>query len=96
MTKTTRQIARTCVGCGSTSDKRTFVRVVRTGEGHVDVDSTGKTAGRGAYLCAATECFDAARSRRRLDSALRVKLQDDDYDRLKRDFDAACASGRSQ
>lgn len=96
MGNASRDIARTCVGCGTTSDKRGFVRVVRTKEGHVDVDATGRSAGRGAYLCADTECFEAARKRRRLDSSLRVKLQDDDYDRLKRDFDTACAAGRSQ
>ena len=47
----------------------------------------GKANGRGAYLCATPECFETARQRRRLDSALKVSLKDDDYDRLRRDFD---------
>jgi predicted RNA-binding protein YlxR (DUF448 family) len=53
----------------------------------VIVDPTGKANGRGAYLCAKPECFEVARQRRRLDTALKVTLQDDDYDRLRRDFD---------
>ena len=77
---------RTCTACATSSDKRVFVRFVRTPEGHVELDSTGKANGRGAYLCADPDCFEIARKRRRLDSALRVTLQDDDYDRLNRDF----------
>jgi predicted RNA-binding protein YlxR (DUF448 family) len=68
------------------------VRLVRTPEGHVEVDPTGKANGRGAYLCANPDCFEMARKRRRLDSALRVKLQDDDYTRLRRDFDEVLAT----
>jgi len=78
---------RTCTGCATSSDKRQFVRFVRTPEGHVEVDPTGKANGRGAYLCADADCFEMARKRRRLDSALRVALKEDDYTRLKRDFD---------
>ena len=78
---------RTCVACRSADEKRWFVRIVRTPDGHVVVDPTGKANGRGAYLCAKAECFDVARQRRRLDSALRVNLRDDDYDRLRRDFE---------
>jgi predicted RNA-binding protein YlxR (DUF448 family) len=86
---------RTCVACRESSDKRGFVRFVRTPEGHVEVDVSGKTAGRGAYVCAKADCFEVARSRRKLDSALRVGLQDDDYNRLRRDFDELIAEKSS-
>jgi predicted RNA-binding protein YlxR (DUF448 family) len=66
--------------------------MVRTPEGHVLVDSKGKANGRGAYVCARSECFDAARRKRRLDAALKVTLLDDDYDRLRRDFDELLAA----
>lgn len=79
---------RTCVACRTSSDKRRFVRIVRTPDGHVVVDPTGKANGRGAYLCADPDCFQTTASRRRLDSALRVALQDDDYARLRRDFES--------
>jgi len=78
---------RTCIGCSTGSDKRALVRVVRTPEGDVTVDPTGKANGRGAYLCSTRECFDAAVRRRRLDSALKVHLKEDDIDRLRREFD---------
>jgi predicted RNA-binding protein YlxR (DUF448 family) len=77
---------RTCVACRCADEKRWFIRFVRTPDGHVIVDPTGKANGRGAYLCAKPECFEVARQRRRLDAALKVTLQDDDYDRLRRDF----------
>jgi hypothetical protein len=87
---------RTCTGCATSSDKRAFVRFVRTPEGHVEVDPTGKANGRGAYLCADADCFERARKRRRLDSALRVTLREDDYTRLKRDFDEILTTQGSQ
>jgi len=87
---------RTCTGCAATSDKRRFVRVVRTPEGHVEIDPTGKANGRGAYLCADPDCFEMARKRRRLDSALRVSLKEDDYTRLRRDFDELIRNQSSQ
>lgn len=77
---------RTCTGCGTSAAKRGFVRVVRTPEGHVEIDPTSKANGRGAYVCANPDCFEAAAKRRRFDVSLRVNLKDDDYARLRRDF----------
>jgi hypothetical protein len=65
---------RSCTGCGLSSDKRTFIRVVRTPEGHVETDPSGKANGRGAYLCADPDCFEKARTRRRFDSASDRKI----------------------
>ncbi|HLF79823.1 MAG TPA: YlxR family protein [Dehalococcoidia bacterium] len=73
---------RTCVACRSTSGKRELVRVVRTPEGAIEVDETGKKAGRGAYLCANRSCWAEALKKGRLDSALRTKLSADDRLRL--------------
>jgi len=83
---------RTCTGCNSSLTKFGLVRFVRTPDGHVELDSTGKADGRGAYLCADPDCFELARRRRRLDSALRVNMREDDYLRLRRDFDGILAS----
>ena len=96
MTKPRKVSNRTCVACRCADDKRWFVRVVRTPDGHVIIDPTGKANGRGAYLCAKPECFDVARQRRRLDTALKVNLRDDDYDRLRRDFDELLSKSDSQ
>ncbi len=78
---------RTCTGCGVTSDKREIVRFVRTPEGDVALDVTGKANGRGAYTCARLECFEGAVRKRRLSSALRVNLREEDIDRLRADLE---------
>jgi predicted RNA-binding protein YlxR (DUF448 family) len=65
---------RTCVACGSTNAKRELVRLVRTPDGAVEPDVTGKAPGRGAYLCRTADCWQKALKRGRLEHALRVKL----------------------
>ena len=66
---------RSCVVCRQTSDKRTLLRVVRLPEklgGQVVVDSTGKVAGRGAYVCASEACLSLVQKQRRFERALSV------------------------
>jgi predicted RNA-binding protein YlxR (DUF448 family) len=63
---------RTCVTCRRTDAKRGLIRLVRTPEGRVEVDPTGKRNGRGAYLCHAPACWEAAIKRHALERALRV------------------------
>jgi predicted RNA-binding protein YlxR (DUF448 family) len=74
---------RTCVACRTTGAKRGLVRIVRTPQGGVEVDSTGKAAGRGAYLCQRPQCWQEALKKEGLARALRVKLWDADRDKLK-------------
>jgi len=64
---------RMCISCRRTDAKRDFFRLVRDATGHVTVDATGKRAGRGAYLCRATTCWDQALKRRGLERALRIE-----------------------
>lgn len=78
---------RTCTGCGRTSGKGDLVRFVRNADGSVSCDPTGRASGRGAYLCPDKACFDAARKRRALDRALRVKIDEEAYERLAAEFD---------
>jgi predicted RNA-binding protein YlxR (DUF448 family) len=73
---------RTCIACRSTSGKREFVRIVRTPAGSVEIDLTGKKAGRGAYLHPSYACWEQALKKGRLESALKVKLTPDDRLRL--------------
>lgn len=73
---------RTCVACRQTSGKRDLIRVVRTTEGTVEVDPTGRKAGRGAYLCANRACWERALSRSMLEHALKTKLREEDRARL--------------
>lgn len=65
---------RTCVACRVVRSKRELVRIVRTPEGAVVVDETGKRSGRGAYLCRQRSCWETAMARRQLEQALNVTL----------------------
>lgn len=78
---------RTCVICREQAGKRELVRVVRTADG-VFVDTSGKRAGRGAYLCEKAECWQRAASGEALAKALRTSLNPEDRERIRK-FKAA-------
>jgi uncharacterized protein len=65
---------RTCIACRMNRGKRELVRVVRTPESGVQIDATGKMAGRGAYVCRARHCWSQALGGRKLDAALKTTL----------------------
>jgi len=71
---------RTCVGCREVLPKRTMVRVVRTAEG-VQIDPTGKLAGRGAYLHDRRECWERG-LKGALAHALKTTISMDDRAKL--------------
>ena len=68
---------RSCVACRTTAAKRELVRIVRLPTGAVEVDSTGKKSGRGAYLCRHVTCWEEALKRNRLSKALRTTLTEE-------------------
>lgn len=74
---------RTCIACQGKRPKRELVRVVRTPEGHIEVDPKGKRPGRGAYLCPDVECWDAALEGRKLGRALKCQVGAEDVERLR-------------
>ena len=87
MTNISRQCAkhvpqRTCVVCRRIRPKRELVRVVRTPSGSIEVDVTGKKAGRGAYLCPVPSCWEAGLSKNRLNHALKVQTKSEDRQAL--------------
>jgi len=65
---------RMCVGCRVMKNKKELIRVVRTPEGSVELDSTGKKSGRGAYICADPECLNLAVKGKRLQKALQHEV----------------------
>lgn len=65
---------RTCLGCRSVRPKKELIRIVRTPEGSVMVDLTGKRSGRGAYLCPSPECLEKARKGKTLEKALEQEV----------------------
>ena len=80
---------RRCVGCNAQKPKRELVRVVRSPDGNVSVDLTGKKAGRGAYLCPSAACLAKARKAKRLQNAFGVPVPDDVFERLTAEITAA-------
>lgn len=65
---------RMCVGCREMKPKKELLRVVRTPEGEVVLDETGKKAGRGAYVCCNAACLRRALKQKQLDRALETRL----------------------
>ena len=74
---------RTCIACRKTQGKREFIRIVRTPEGEVRIDPTGKQAGRGAYLHKSRDCWDQALSGQRLNTALKMTVTPENLATLK-------------
>ena len=74
---------RRCVGCGETKEKKSLIRVLRTPEGEVVLDSTGKKSGRGAYICHSLSCFKKARKSKRLETNLSIEIPEEIYDKLE-------------
>ena len=77
---------RMCTGCGMQKQKRDLIRVVKSPEGEISIDFTGKKSGRGAYLCNDPECLKKARKARRLERALSCQIPQEVYDRLEEEL----------
>lgn len=73
---------RQCLGCREMKPKAELVRVVRSPDGQVALDTKGKAPGRGAYVCRSAACLKKAVKSRALDRALEVKIPDELIDRL--------------
>ncbi|GGA39432.1 RNase P modulator RnpM [Paenibacillus physcomitrellae] len=84
--KTRKVPLRKCVACQQMMPKKELIRVVKTPEGEVMIDLTGKKSGRGAYLCGSVACFKLAHKNRSLDRALKSPVQSEIYEQLARDF----------
>ena len=74
---------RMCNGCGEMKSKKELVRVVKSKEGEISLDLTGKKAGRGAYICSNLECLQKARKARRLEKAFSARIPDEIYDEME-------------
>lgn len=75
---------RMCVGCREMKPKKELLRVVRSPEGQVSLDVTGKKPGRGAYCCLNAECLRRALKQGQLDRQLEVKLSEEVNEQLTR------------
>ena len=83
-----KQVLRRCTGCMQHFEKQSLLRVLRTPEGEVVIDKSGRQNGRGAYLCRRKACFSKLRKNHRLEQSLGVPIPEDVYAALEALCDA--------
>lgn len=77
---------RQCVGCNEMKSKKEMLRVLKTTEEEVILDTTGKMNGRGAYLCKNAECLKKAIKHKGLERSLKMEIEKGVYERLEKEF----------
>ena len=84
---------RMCVGCREMKEKRELIRVVRTPEGQVELDATGKRSGRGAYVCRQADCLKRSIKQKQLERQLEITLTPEITDALTAEMERLSAAG---
>ncbi len=74
---------RRCCGCGEQKAKQALIRVVRSADGQVNLDTTGKASGRGAYICNSLECLKKARKSHRIDRTFEITIPDEVWSNME-------------
>jgi hypothetical protein len=77
---------RKCVGCGEMIAKKDMLRVIKTKEGEIKLDPTGKENGRGAYLHLDRGCFDKAVKSKGLERSFKMSIDPSIYERLEKEM----------
>lgn len=78
---------RQCIGCREMKEKRELMRILRTPEGELTLDVTGRKNGRGAYLCRDFQCFVKARKAKALERSFQMSIPQDVYESLEREWE---------
>ncbi len=77
---------RQCVGCMEMKEKKSMMRVLKTPEGDIVLDTTGKKNGRGAYLCKCMDCLKKAQKNKGLERSFKMSLSNEIYAGLEKEF----------
>ncbi len=77
---------RMCLGCNEMKPKKELIRAVKSPEGEISMDLTGKKSGRGAYICRSSECFRLARKARRFEKAFSCQISEEVYDAMEKEL----------
>ena len=77
---------RKCTGCGEMKPKKELVRVVRSPEGEISLDLTGKKNGRGAYVCRDVQCLKKAQKSKRIERAFECASPDEVYNKMEQEL----------
>lgn len=75
---------RKCIGCNESKPKKELIRIVKDQQGNIKVDTTGKAAGRGAYICCNILCLESAQKGKRLHKAFEMNITEDLFEELSR------------
>lgn len=78
---------RQCIGCGQMKSKKELLRILKTAEGEITMDVTGRKNGRGAYLCISEECLHRAIKSKGLERSFQMKIPSEIYERLEKEFE---------
>ena len=78
---------RQCIGCGEMKSKKEMIRVIKTAEGEILLDATGRKNGRGAYLCPSMECFKKAVTGRGLERSFKMAIPREVYETLEKEME---------
>ena len=79
---------RQCTGCREMKEKKALIRVIRTMEGEILLDATGRKNGRGAYLCPCADCLQKARKTKGLERTLKSPVPEGIYEKLMEEIGA--------
>ena len=79
---------RKCIGCQEMKNKKEMMRILKTTDNAVVLDTTGKKNGRGAYICFSKECFGKAVKSKALERSLKMNIPQEVYESLKKEIDA--------
>ena len=74
---------RQCVGCREMKEKRCLVRIVKSPEGEITADFTGKSPGRGAYICKSVPCLERAKKSKALSRAFSTQIPDQVFTKIE-------------
>lgn len=74
---------RKCLGCGESKPKKELVRVVKSPEGEISLDLSGKKPGRGAYICRNVDCLLKAKKAKRIERAFECAIPDSIYNSME-------------
>ncbi|MCH5199090.1 MAG: YlxR family protein [Oscillospiraceae bacterium] len=77
---------RRCVGCGEMKQKKELIRIVRTPEGEICADPTGKKSGRGAYICRSSDCLMKAEKGKKLERSFECRISQEIYSALSEEI----------
>lgn len=81
--KNKKKPTRTCMACNAQREKQDLLRIVKSKDGIVEVDLTGKKNGRGAYICKSEECLDKVIKSKRLQKVLEIEISDELYESIR-------------